>query len=299
MQIKKGPFGYFAVEKLDSPDRLCSYAEEVITGNKSDFYLSPSAEYVGAGVLCCYEFSGYVQITDPEFSVFPSDHKFSSHKKEARILSLRRKAAGDLFYSFIKFLDYLVSPSCIVIDPDMVFTDTEGIAIKLCCLPIKSTPEALSLSSLGASRFEKLLSCDFFKSVITEDERNALVHSVKEDNEEMFLRLVKSIKGEAVSDDQINDMMNVSDDGNDTSKHSLSSLSKTEKDLIFSVLSALISAAFLISRMYLSSIVLFLLSLIILVSVFITKNKQKEKGTKERALEKSRQRSSILFSDII
>ena len=54
MQIKKGPFGYFAVEKLDSPDKLCSYAEEVIAGNKSDFYLTPVTEFYGSGVMCCY-----------------------------------------------------------------------------------------------------------------------------------------------------------------------------------------------------------------------------------------------------
>ena len=45
MQIKKGPFGYYACEKFDDPDRLCTYAEEVITGNRSDFYLKPSTEY--------------------------------------------------------------------------------------------------------------------------------------------------------------------------------------------------------------------------------------------------------------
>ena len=27
MQIKKGPYGYYAIEKFDSPDKLCSYAD--------------------------------------------------------------------------------------------------------------------------------------------------------------------------------------------------------------------------------------------------------------------------------
>ena len=35
MQIKKGPYGYYALEKFDSPERLCTYAEEVIAISKS------------------------------------------------------------------------------------------------------------------------------------------------------------------------------------------------------------------------------------------------------------------------
>ena len=70
MQIKKGPYGYYAIEKLDSPDILCTYAEEVIAGNKTDFYLQPVTELIGSGAMCCFEFSGYMPLTDPEFSVF-------------------------------------------------------------------------------------------------------------------------------------------------------------------------------------------------------------------------------------
>ena len=52
MQIKKGPYGYYALEKFDDPDSLCTYAEEVIAGNSSDFYLKPSTEYFGSGIMC-------------------------------------------------------------------------------------------------------------------------------------------------------------------------------------------------------------------------------------------------------
>ena len=101
MQIKRGPFGYFATEKFDSPDRLCTYAEEVIAGNKSDFYLTPVTEQIGAGVMCYFEFSGFLPITDAEFSVFSPQSKIPSHKKGSKNLSLRRNAVGDLFYTFI------------------------------------------------------------------------------------------------------------------------------------------------------------------------------------------------------
>ena len=109
-----------------------------------------------------------------------ADNTITRHKKELKNLNLRRRSAGDLFYTFIKLLDNLISPSCIVLDPDMVFTDPEGITIKLCCLPLKIDPAELCLSSLDASKLERLLNCDFFKSILTDDEINTLVFSVRE-----------------------------------------------------------------------------------------------------------------------
>jgi len=293
MQIKKGPFGYYAMEKFDSPDRLCSYAEEVIAGNRSDFYLPPTTEYIGSGILCCFEFSGYVQVTDPEFSVFSSGKKFTSRKKEAKFLNMRRRAAGDLFTSFIKLLDSLISPSCIVLDPDMIFTDTEGIAIKLCCLPLKISPDELCLSSLGASRLEKLLNCDFFKSILTEDEINALVFSVKENNEDMFLKIAGIIKGTDEGSDAL-------PSGNPKEQENTSSsktLSKTEKDLLVSVLSAVFAFVLLIRQTALPCLLFFFLSALILVVSLLGKKKHKENIEHERSQEISRQRSSVLFSD--
>ena len=297
MQIKKGPFGYFAVEKLDSPDKLCSYAEEVIAGNKSDFYLTPVTEFFGSGVMCCYEFSGYVPITDPEFSVFSSQGKFSSHKRESKNLILRRKSVGDLFYSFAKMLDNLISPSTIVIDPDLIFTDTEGITLKLCCLPIKSSPENLNLSSLDASRLEKLLCCDFFTNVITDDEKNALIYSVKEDNEELFKKIAKTLSG---TEEQLSTSLDLGRERTESKTElprSIKDISKSEKDLYLSCLSAFLSLASFILKMKLPCILMFALSFIILISFLINQKKKNEKITKEHNHEKSKQRSSILFSE--
>ena len=296
MQIKKGPFGYYACEKIDSPDKLCEYAEEVIAGNKSDFYLTPITEYIGSGIFCCFEFSGYTQVTDPEFSVFPSGKKITSHRKGSRILSLRRRSLGDLFYSFVGFLDNLISPSCIIMDPDMVFTDPEGISIKLCCLPVKSLPEDLCLSSLGASRLEKLLNCDFFKSVITEDERNALVYSVKDNNETMFLKIAGIIKG---TDENVIDLNGSDPDTRLSDKDQsagLNAFTKTEKDLLIALISAVLSFVSLFMNMSLPCLLFMFLSLVILLTSLLTKKKLDKSEDKEKTQEKSMQRSSILFS---
>lgn len=298
MQIKKGPYGYYAIEKIDDPDRLCDYAEEIIAGNHSDFYLTPSTEQFGAGLMCCYEFSGYMQVNDREFSVFSSPGKTGTNKKEAKNLILRRRSAGDLFYSFIKLMDNLISPSLLVLDPDMIFTDPEGIDIKLCCLPLKSTPDDLCLSALGASRLELLLNTDFFKNVITEDERNALVFSVKENNESLFLKTVEVIRkpdgeestpGTSAASASLTQKLKLS--------HGSVNPGKTEKDLILSCASALIALILLIVKMYFPCFLFFCLSAVIFSSVLKNRKKNEEKLKKAESEEKSKQRSSILFTD--
>lgn len=298
MQIKKGPYGYYAIEKFDDPESLCTYAEEVIAGNSSDFYLKPSTEYAGNGIMCCFEFSGYMQITDPDFSVISPGRRTTPNKKELKNLSMRRRSAGDLFYTFVKLLDNLVSPSCIVLDPNMVFTDPEGITLKLCCLPKKITPDELCLSSLDAQRFEKLLSCDFFKNIITDDEKNALVFSVKENNEDMFLKIAGIIRG---TDEEntpfIPSAKAVKNKQDFKLPSNIKDLSKTEKDLLISCLSALLSFFSLMNKMVLPCFLFLFLSVLILVVSLLNQRKREEHIKKEESQEKSRQRSTILFSD--
>ena len=296
MQIRKGPFGYYAYEKFDSPERLCTYAEEVIAGNRSDFLLPVITEHFGSAVLCSYEFSGYVQVTDPGFSVFSPQGRLTSHKKENTNLNLRRRSAGDLFYSVIKLLDNLISPSCLVLDPSMVFTDPEGITIKMCCLPVKSSPDELCLSSLGALRLEKLLNCDFFKKVISDDEMNALLFSVKENNEDMFLKIADIIRG-TDGDSSPFEKESIFERKDTGKPVTLKKHSKTGRDLLISCLSAFLSIVSVLSSLYLPCILFFTLSAVILVTAILNRKKLEDDLKEKANTDISRQRSSILFSD--
>lgn len=298
MQIKKGPYGYYALEKFDSPDKICTYAEEVIAGNRSDFYLIPSTEYIGSGMMCCFEFSGFLQITDPEFSVFSPGKRNTPHKKDAKDLSLRRKSVGDLFYSFVKILDNLIAPSCIVLDPDMVFTDPEGITVKMCCLPVKSSPDELCLSSLNANKLEKLLNCDFFKSILTNDEISELVYCVKENDEERFLKTAGIIRGTDKENTESYSFLNIEPGKTKTNKlYDLKNYSKEEKDLMISCLSAIFSFVLLAGKMYLPCFLFFFLSMVILAAAILNQKKRDTHIKKKESQEKSKQRSSILFSE--
>ena len=297
MQIKKGPYGYYAIEKLESPDKICAYAEEVIAGNKTDFYLQPVTELFGSGAMCCFEFSGYLQLTDPEFSVFSPGKKTASHKKDNKNLSMRRRSVGDLFYAFAKLLDNLISPSCLVLDPNMMFTDPDGISVKICCLPIKSHPDDLCISSLGASRLEELLNCDFFKSIITDDEKNALVYSVKENNEEMFLKIAGIIRGDDGDDPFPTNNKSAETKGSITLPANIRKLSKTERDLLIAVFSSVLSVLSILGKMSLPCILFFLLAVIIFITTMLNQKKTEAIIRKEESQEQSKQRSSILFSD--
>lgn len=298
MQIKKGPYGYYAIKKFDDPDILCTYAEEVIDGNIADFYLKPDTEYLGSGIMCCFEFSGFLQITDPEFSVFSPGKKNIPHKKNIKNLSIRRRSAGDLFYSFIKLLDHLIPPSCIVLDPDMVFADPDGITVKLCCLPVKCRPEELCLSSLNAEKLEKLLNCDFFKSVLSADEINALVYSVRENNEELFLKTACNIRGsEEDIEDPLPFLNTETIKTKQEKKHAGRKYTKEEKDLMIACLSSFFSFVLMAGKMIFPSFLFFFLALVILTMAILNRKKRELTVYKEESQKIARQRSSILFSD--
>jgi hypothetical protein len=246
--------------------------------------------------MCCFEFSGYMQITDPEFSVLSPNKKTASKKKDAKKLSLRRKSVGDLFYAVAKLLDNLISPSCLVLDPNMMFTDPDGITVKMCCLPVKSDPNDLCISSLGASRLEDLLNCDFFKSVITDDERNALVYSVKENKEDLFLKVARIIKG--IDEEQNPALPEQNTESKVQITETVKNLSRPDRDLIIAGLSAFLSLASILNRMLLPCFLFYFLALIIFATTLLNMRKSKENIKKEESEEVSKQRSSILFSDI-
>ena len=155
----------------------------------------------------------------------------------------------------------------------------------------------LNLSSLDASRLEKLLCCDFFTNVITDDEKNALIYSVKEDNEELFKKIAKTLSG---TEEQLSTSLDFGRERTESKTElprSIKDISKSEKDLYLSCLSAFLSLASFILKMKLPCILMFALSFIILISFLINQKKKNEKITKEHNHEKSKQRSSILFSE--
>ena len=191
MLIKKGPFGYFAVERFDSPECIFSYACEVIDRNRSGCLLPCSIDVSGISSSAYFDFSGLISIRQSG-SAFKHGSRHS--KKLSKILDERRRSAGDFFCSIPVLLDNLINPSAFVLDPDYVFTDEYGSCIKFCLLPFKFPAELIRLSSLNAERLEAFLSEPFFEGVLTNDEKQELIYSVKTDDESMFLKCARRIR---------------------------------------------------------------------------------------------------------
>lgn len=191
MLIKKGPFGYFAVERFDSPGCISGYAGEVIALNRSGCLLPCSIDPNGFAPSAYFDFSGLISIRQAGSTLMHGSHR---SKKQSKLLEDRRRSAGDFFCSLTELLDNLVSPSAIVLDPEYVFTDENGKYLRFCLLPVRVSPDAVRLSSLGAERLELFLSEPFFDGVLTNDEKQELIFSVTNDDEKLFTGCTRHIR---------------------------------------------------------------------------------------------------------
>ena len=114
MLIKKGPFGYFAVERFDSSECIFSYAGEVIEKNRSGCLLPCSLDVSGISSSAYFDFSGLISVRQSGSALLHGSHR---SKKLSKLLDERRRSAGDFFCSVPELLDNLISPSAIVLDP--------------------------------------------------------------------------------------------------------------------------------------------------------------------------------------
>lgn len=304
MLIKKGPFGYFAVERFDSPENIFGYAGEVINKNRSGCLLPCSIDINGITSSAYFDFSGLISIRQSGSVLLHGAHRT---KKQSKLLCDRRKSAGDFFCLIPSLLDNLISPSAIVLDPEYVFTDANGSCIKYCLLPCKSAPDLIRLSSLGAERLERFLSEPFFEEVLTNDEKQELIFCVNTDNEELFLKCARQIRDfqtDNVTQDfslatvSANAPRHLPDRHTQKQKRLVTGLRqlKVPPELLWSCICSLAAAAALNYSGLFPSLLFVLVSGVFLTVFFIkhrTKKDRKETGGKEL----SSVRRMILFSD--
>ena len=304
MLIKKGPFGYFAVERFDSPECIFSYAGEVIAKNRSGCLLPCSIDVNGILSSAYFDFSGLIPVNQSGSALLHGSHR---SKKLSKLLDERRKSAGDFFCSVTGLLDNLISPSAIVLDPEYVFTDEDGSYLRFCLLPRKSSPEMLRLSSLGAERLESFLSEPFFDGVLTTDEKQELIYSVKTDNESLFMKCAQIIR-DSDMECEIREPVQVSTKAN-APRHlpdkrikkqripsSENKTAKTASELWWSWACALAAGVSLKFSGLLPSLLFILVSGVLLAKSFIKRRTKKDNlGNTDKEL--SSVRRMILFSD--
>ena len=92
MKIRKGPFGYFAIEKIGSSDDIYEYAGEMIDMNRSGIFLPCYINDGPGGITACFDFSGYIPI--PEFDSHKQKSTAAFGRRDRDHLRKRRKNAG-------------------------------------------------------------------------------------------------------------------------------------------------------------------------------------------------------------
>ena len=294
MQIKKGPFGYFAVERFDSPEFIFSYAGEVIATNRSGCLLPCSIDLNGFSSSAYFDFSGLISIRQSGSALM---HGSRHSRKLSKLLEDRRRSAGDFFCSVPGLLDNLISPSELVLDPEYVFTDVNGAFIKFCLIPAKCEPETIRLSSLGAERLETFLSEPFFDGVLTNDEKQELVYSVKTDDESLFIKSARQIRYTGIDSLTQNPLPEI--ERTNAPRHlpdRRNKAAKKEKDLLWSLACSIAAAA----TLYLSGILpslLFIVASGVFLAKFLINNRTKKSNEKNEDRSLSDMRRMIFFSD--
>ena len=280
MKIRKGPFGYFAIEKIGSRDDIYEYASEMIDLNHCGIYLPCYINDGPGGITACFDFSGFIPITEFDPNKHKSTAAFSKRNREH--LRTRRKNTALLLNSFIRGIDNLLSPAAAVLDRNYVFTDPAGDDIRICYCPIRLPASQLSLFSLGYERLEELLADPFFDGVISEDEKQTLVYSVRQNDEAMYLECCQAIETEDLNDSAA---------GSDSGRMIIS------QDAILLALPFIAAA---VSYVFIGPVPAVLFALFVLVMagrMLLTKYRTNKFRNAERLTERSDERSRILFSN--
>ena len=179
MQIRKGPFGHFAIEKIRTDASLFEYAAEILQNN-NDIYLPM---FIDSEELS-YDFSGLVSIDD-----YVDHNNLGSNTN----LFLRKKALGGLLLSVISNLNILMMPSCLLLESKFVFTDKTGSILRFCYLPYSSYCQNGLLSDCNEKNWETFLHHDFFSNVVDKETIEAILCSIKENDEKKLTDIAHSI----------------------------------------------------------------------------------------------------------
>lgn len=259
MDIRKGPYGQFAILKLEEGTVVSEYAVEMIrkdiTGCALPVYLNDTS----FGRELAFDCTNMISLSDTD----PTGN-----------IKRSRNAIAELFVAIASLSDNLLPPGNIIWDAPWVFWDKQNNKIKLCLNPAKTSEDNLELSSLDDSATQSFLSQPFFSKVLTSQERDSLLYAIRDNDEELLRRTSDNIKSTSV----------------DTRT---SSRVKIPKDMIASIAVALISLAFMSFGEILISFLFFAFACFLLISFILRSRQMQKTGSNEEREDKTR----ILFEN--
>lgn len=181
MEIRKGPYGHYAIEKIGNTHNICYYSHEIISenilGHMLPVYINPSIE----GYELYFDYSGLSQLKDRKPSNLDEKNKL-------------RECLGDLLLTFSLLPDYLLSPMSVTLDENYIFVDNSFKSLYVCYNPSKIKPEKLNLSSLLDAGIRNLLESDIFKEIILPEETDKIIYSLQTEDEKLFIQGANNIR---------------------------------------------------------------------------------------------------------
>ena len=194
---RKGPFGCYATEQIRSDLSVSEYAMAVINGNSSGCFLPCIINRYGEVKEFSFDYSGMIPLTEFD-GAGSAKHKFPNLLSRGDKLKLRRKAVGTFLMQILILMNNLLPPEGIVLTLKNIYTDKDGTVLKFCYRPEEFKSSSLRLSSLNEDDMEELINTDFISEILTEDEKQSILHAISTGDEDMFCnccRIIMSAKG--------------------------------------------------------------------------------------------------------
>ena len=258
MEIRKGPYGQFAILRLDEGTVVSEYAVEMIRNEITGCALPVYLNDTSLGRELAFDCTGMVALSKPG---------------SADIIRYGRNAIADLFSAIADLSDKLISPGNIIWEDSWVFWDNDNKKIRICINPAQTSENNLELSSLGNARTQSFLSHPYFSTVLTSQERDSLLYAIRDNNEELLRQASINIR---------------------TSKDvSSNAVSKIPKGMIATIIVALISLAFMSFGEILISFLFFTLSCLMLIKLI----RKSQTETSDTGYNSGYDKTKILFEN--
>ena len=296
MNNRKGPFGCYAVETVASDVSLCEYAMAVINGADASCFLPCMINRYGEAKELSYDYSGLIPLSEFDSASLQEKIKFPKNLMSGNKLRLRRAAAGSFLLQIVSVLNNLLPPEGLVLSPKHIFTDKDGTVIKCCYRPRVYKDSKLRLSSIDKDDMESVINTEFFSQVLTEDEKQTILHSVSTGDEEMYCtccKILLSDQGQGPGHNKHRHSGSLCTSGSWKERLSV------RRDLIIPTAICL-CAVYSYTSIGRKAAVVFVAAELILVLRIIYKDRvdagQQRSSSKDNKLQKGQLRAKILFS---
>ena len=180
MEIRKGPYGHYAVQKIEDINSINNYTREIIEenipGNVLPMYIIPTI----SSYEVSFEFSG----------LFPLKE---CNTDDTENINKLRKALGDLFLFIAELPDMLLFPSSVILDERYIFTDQDYEKMYVCFDPVMKPAEELNIHSLKRNGIERFINSPSVASLLLPGESDGMIYAIELNDKDMFIREAKRL----------------------------------------------------------------------------------------------------------